>query len=42
MFEKIADIIVKQLGTDIDEAGIEATWLYDQIMRYLTSIHSMD
>ncbi len=25
-----------------DEAGIEATWLYDQIMRYLTSIHSMD
>jgi len=25
-----------------DEAGIEATWLYDQIMRYLTSIRSMD
>ena len=25
-----------------EEAEIEATWLYDQIMRYITSIRSMD
>ena len=40
--EGVHDMLISLPDLDTEQAKPEATWLYDQIMRYLTSIKSLD
>ena len=40
--EGIHDMLISLPDLDTEQAKPEASWLFDQIMRYLTSIRSMD
>ena len=40
--EGVHDMLISLPDLDTEQAKPEATWLYDQFMRYLTTIRSMD